>query len=202
MLDTAANSGPFNMNTASARSGSPRCRRSTAPLERTVIAGRFCGLRRYQQQRNDPYRGDGMTRAKRELNLVGDQVIAPEWRIVRRSASPRSQAPAPSASGKNGGGEYARSGRLGHLIGDEGSGYALGRTLGGSCPRMGRLGRENPAVLAAGRADGTGRSEEDHFPTPTAATRAGRRGAGALGGAGGGTDDAVAWKSSGTMPSR
>lgn len=60
-------------------------------------------------------------------NLVGDQVIALNGALSGEAGIALIAGTGSICFGKNGAGEYARSGGWGHLIGDEGSGYALGR---------------------------------------------------------------------------
>lgn len=59
--------------------------------------------------------------------LVGDQVIALNGALSGEAGIALIAGTGSICFGKNAAGEYARSGGWGHLIGDEGSGYALGR---------------------------------------------------------------------------
>lgn len=59
--------------------------------------------------------------------LVGDQVIALNGALEGRPGIALIAGTGSICFGKNAAGQFARSGGWGHLIGDEGSGYALGR---------------------------------------------------------------------------
>ena len=59
--------------------------------------------------------------------LVGDQVIALTGALDGRPGIALIAGTGSICFGKNAAGQFARSGGWGHLIGDEGSGYALGR---------------------------------------------------------------------------
>ena len=59
--------------------------------------------------------------------LVGDQVIALTGALEGRPGISLIAGTGSICFGKNAAGQFARSGGWGHLIGDEGSGYALGR---------------------------------------------------------------------------
>ena len=63
----------------------------------------------------------------RNWKLVGDQVIALTGALSGKPGIALIAGTGSICFGKNAEGEYARAGGWGHLIGDEGSGYALGR---------------------------------------------------------------------------
>lgn len=71
---------------------------------------------------------EGMQRGGIEnWKLVGDQVIALNGALEGRPGIALIAGTGSICFGKNSDGQFARSGGWGHLIGDEGSGYALGR---------------------------------------------------------------------------
>jgi len=67
--------------------------------------------------------------------LEGDQVIALQGALSGQPGIALIAGTGSICFGRNGAGEYARSGGWGHLIGDEGSGYALGRDALGAVAR-------------------------------------------------------------------
>ena len=71
---------------------------------------------------------EGMQRGGiKNWKLVGDQVIALNGALEGRPGIALIAGTGSICFGKNAAGQFARSGGWGHLIGDEGSGYALGR---------------------------------------------------------------------------
>ena len=71
---------------------------------------------------------EGMQRGGiKNWKLVGDQVIALNGALEGRPGIALIAGTGSICFGKNAAGHFARSGGWGHLIGDEGSGYALGR---------------------------------------------------------------------------
>ena len=128
VLDTAV-FGPFNMNSIGEERFSALLQQLCAYLNELGRCRALCigsaGVSNKEMTRlveTEMKRG-GIENWK----LVGDQVIALNGALSGEAGIALIAGTGSSCVGKNGAGKYARSGGWGHLIGDEGSGYALGR---------------------------------------------------------------------------
>ena len=128
MLDTAV-FGPFNMNSIGAERFSALLQELCAYLNGLGDCRALCiGSAGISNKEMTRIVETEMTRGGIEnWNLVGDQVIALNGALSGEAGIALIAGTGSICFGKNGAGEYARSGGWGHLIGDEGSGYALGR---------------------------------------------------------------------------
>lgn len=128
VLDTAV-FGPFNMNSIGEERFSALLRQLCAYLNELGRCRALCigsaGVSNKEMTRlveTEMKRG-GIENWK----LVGDQVIALNGALSGEAGIALIAGTGSICFGRNGAGKYARSGGWGHLIGDEGSGYALGR---------------------------------------------------------------------------
>lgn len=128
VLDTAA-FGPFNLNSIGAERFSALLEQLCAYLNGLGHCRALCigsaGISNREMTRlvEEEMKRGGIENWK----LVGDQVIALNGALSGEAGIALIAGTGSICFGKNGAGEYARSGGWGHLIGDEGSGYALGR---------------------------------------------------------------------------
>lgn len=128
VLDTAV-FGPFNMNSIGEERFSALLQQLCAYLNELGRCRALCigsaGVSNKEMTRlveTEMKRG-GIENWK----LVGDQVIALNGALSGEAGIALIAGTGSICFGKNGAGKNARSGGWGHLIGDEGSGYALGR---------------------------------------------------------------------------
>ena len=128
VLDTAV-FGPFNMNSIGAERFSALLRELCAYLNGVGHCRALCiGSAGISNREMTRIVETEMTRGGIEnWKLVGDQVIALNGALSGEAGIALIAGTGSICFGKNGAGDYARSGGWGHLIGDEGSGYALGR---------------------------------------------------------------------------
>lgn len=121
--------GPFNMNSIGAERFSALLQELCAYLNGLGHCRALCiGSAGISNKEMTRIVETEMTRGGIEnWNLVGDQVIALNGALSGEAGIALIAGTGSICFGKNGAGEYARSGGWGHLIGDEGSGYALGR---------------------------------------------------------------------------
>ena len=128
VLDTAV-FGPFNMNSIGAERFSALLQELCAYLNGLGHCRALCiGSAGISNKEMTRIVETEMTRGGIEnWNLVGDQVIALNGALSGEAGIALIAGTGSICFGKNGAGEYARSGGWGHLIDDCGSGYALGR---------------------------------------------------------------------------
>ena len=128
VLDTAI-FGPFNLNSIGPERFSALLEQLCAYLNGLGRCRALCigsaGISNGEMTRlvEEAMRRGGIENWK----LVGDQVIALNGALSGEAGIALIAGTGSICFGKNEAGEYARSGGWGHLIGDEGSGYALGR---------------------------------------------------------------------------
>ena len=130
VLDTAV-FGPFNMNSIGAERFSALLQELCAYLNGLGDCRALCiGSAGISNKEMTRIVETEMTRGGIEnWNLVGDQVIALNGALSGEAGIALIAGTGSICFGKNGAGEYARSGGWGHLIDDEGSAYALGRDI-------------------------------------------------------------------------
>ena len=130
VLDTAV-FGPFNMNSIGAERFSALLQELCAYLNGLGHCRALCiGSAGISNKEMTRIVETEMTRGGIEnWNLVGDQVIALNGALSGEAGIALIAGTGSICFGKNGAGDYARSGGWGHLIDDEGSAYALGRDI-------------------------------------------------------------------------
>ena len=130
VLDTAV-FGPFNMNSIGAERFSALLQELCAYLNGLGDCRALCiGSAGISNKEMTRIVETEMTRGGIEnWNLVGDQVIALNGALSGEAGIALIAGTGSICFGKNGAGDYARSGGWGHLIDDEGSAYALGRDI-------------------------------------------------------------------------
>ena len=130
VLDTAV-FGPFNMNSIGAERFSALLQELCAYLNGLGDCRALCiGSAGISNKEMTRIVETEMTRGDIEnWKLVGDQVIALNGALSGEAGIALFAGTGSICFGKNGAGEYARSGGWGHLIDDEGSAYALGRDI-------------------------------------------------------------------------
>lgn len=121
--------GPFNLNSVGAERFAALLDEICAWLNDHGHCEALCiGSAGISNQEMSRLVSEGMQRGGIEnWKLVGDQVIALNGALEGRPGIALIAGTGSICFGKSAGGEFARSGGWGHLIGDEGSGYALGR---------------------------------------------------------------------------
>ena len=129
--------GPFNLNSIGPERFSALLEEICAYLHRQGRCRALCiGSAGISNGEMNRLVEAAMSRAGIEnWKLVGDQVIALQGALSGQPGIALIAGTGSICFGRNGAGEYARSGGWGHLIGDEGSGYALGRDALGAVAR-------------------------------------------------------------------